>query len=230
MQRLNNKKTKKTLFNHSDGSAVVEATFVFPIMFMVFFALVLLSFYLPQRAMLQRATQFAATAIATEMSDTWIYYDGDSQTFGRYANHGALRGGKGGVYITLFKSIFGGGSGGAETTIRNLDEKENIPIIANGELTVECEVVNYVVYKEVAVTATRSIPVPIDLSFIQFPRTIDLAVTSTAVVQNGDDFIRSVDLAGDFLYWASEKLGIDLEGIFSKIGEAGQKISGFFGI
>jgi Flp pilus assembly protein TadG len=230
MQRHNN---KKATIQNSDGFAVVEATFVFPIMFMVFFALMLLSFYLPQRAMLQRATQFAATAVATEMSDTWIYYDVNSQSYARYADHETLRNigsGKGGVYVTLFSSVFGNNSGNAEAIIRSLDERENLPMIANGELLVECDLVNYVVYKEVVVTATRKITVPIDLSIIQFPRTIELVVTSKAVVQNGDEFIRSVDLAVDFVYWASDQLGINLDGIFSKLSEAGQKISGFFGI
>ena len=235
MQRQN--KSEKTQ-SHSDGFAVVEATFVFPIMFMVFFALVMLAFYLPQRAMLQRATQFAATAVATELSDTWIYFDVTSQTYGRYANYRALSNtssGKGGVYVTLFKSVFGSNNN-AETIMRGLDEKENLPLIANGDLTVECELVNYIVYKEVVVTATRSIPVPIDLSIIKFPpnqQTIDLVVTSKAVVTNADEFIRSVDLAVDFATWADKQLGLGLfgeNGAFSKIGEAGNKISGFFGL
>ena len=230
MQRQSN---KKTIIKNSDGFAVVEATFVFPIMFMVFFALVMLSFYLPQRAMLQRATQFAATAVATEMSDTWIYYDVNSQSYGRYDTHEALRNpgsGKGGVYVALFKSVFAGNPGAAEDIMRSIDEKENKPIIDNGELIVECKVVNYVVYKEVVVTATRSIPVPIDLSIIQFPKTIDLVVTSKAVVQNGDEFVRNVDLAVDFVYWAGEQLGLDVKGIFGKIEEAGSKISYLFGL
>ena len=229
MQRQNN---KKKILHNSDGFAVVEAAFVFPVMFMVFFALVMLSFYLPQRAMLQRATQFAATAVATEMGDTWIYYDANNYSYGRYSDYRALTHGKGGVYVTLFKSVFGSDND-AETIMRSLDEKENLPVISNGDLIVECKLVNYVVYKEVVVTATRSIPVPVNFSIIGFPnapKTIDLVVTSKAVVTNGDEFIRNVDLAVDFVYWAGDKLGIDLDGIFSKISEAGSKISGFFGI
>ncbi|MDR2904222.1 MAG: pilus assembly protein [Clostridiales bacterium] len=230
MQRQNN---RQSFLHNSDGFAVVEAAFAFPVMFMVFFALVMLALYLPQRAMLQRATQFAATAVATEISDTWVYYDADSQSYKRYKNHDSLRNlnsGKGGVYVTLFKSVFDSGSGNAEAIMRGLDERENVPVIANGELTVECALVNYVVYKKVVVTATRSIPVPVDFSVIKFPRSIDLVVTSTAVVQNGDEFIRNVDLAVDFTKWAAEKLNIDLDGIFSKFKDAGDKISGFFGI
>lgn len=226
MQRLNK---KKTLISNSDGSAVVEATFVFPIMFMVFFALVLLAIYLPQRAMLQRATQYAATTIATEMSDTWIYYNADTQHLERYANHKDLQRGKGGVYVTLFNSAFGASADGGESIVRYLDTSENIPLIVNGSLSIECELVNYIVYKEVVITATRMIPVPVDFSVIQFPNTIDLTVTSKAVVQNGDEFIRNVDIAVDFVDWAREKFPA-MDNIFNSINEAGNKISGFFGV
>ena len=230
MQRQNNKRLLKL---GSDAFAVVEATFVLPIMFMVFLALLMLSFYLPQRAMLQRATQLAATAVATEMSDTWVYYDAKKLDYGRYVNHAALRSkssGKGGVYVVFFNSLFGNNSDKAEIIMKNLDEKENIPVIANGKLTVECKLVNYIVYKEVVVTATREIPVPIDLEIIGFPSSIDLVVTSKAVVTDGDEFIRNVDLAVNFVYWASEKLGLDIDAMFKKVGEAGTAISNFFGV
>ena len=225
MQRQNR---KNSILSCSDGFAVVEATFVFPIMFMVFFALVLLALYLPQRAMLQRATQFAATAIATEMSDTWVYYS--EETPGRYATHGALRSGKGGVYVTLFNSVFGSGPNGAKTIVENIDNAENIPMIANGDLLVECRFVNYVVYKEVIVTAKRTIStIPIGLSIIQFPNTIELEVSSTAVVQNADEFIRNVDLAVDFVDWVRKKYPA-VDNIFTEVQKVGSKIGNFFGI
>ena len=218
---------KRIVHSNSNAFAVVEATFVFPIMFMVFFALVLLALYLPQRTMLQRATQFSATAIATEMSDTWIYFDADSLTSGRYASHDALRDGKGGVYVTIYKSIFSSFKGG-DSIVKNIDESENITVIANGDLKVECSLVNYIVYKEVIVTATRSIPVPF-LTLIKFPTTIDLVVTSKAVVQNGDEFIRSVDIAVDFVAYLRNKFPA-VNNIFEKVSQAGSKISNFFGV
>jgi len=190
---------------------------------------VILAFYLPQRAMLQRATQFSANAIATEMSDTWMYFDANAMAPGRYANHSSLRSGKGGVYVTLFKSIFNSGTGGAESIAESMDRSENIPIISNGDLTVECSLVNYVVYKEIIVTATRTIPVPF-LTTIKFPETIDLVVTSKAVVQNGDEFIRNVDIAVDFLAYLRNRFPDSVGKVFDKAGELGSKISDFFGV
>ena len=227
MSKLNRSSYSQRLGN--DGSAVVEATFLFPVMFMIFFALVLLAFYLPQRAALQRATQFAATAIATEMSDSWIDYNETDQSFGRYNSYDALRIGKGGIYETLFKSVFASGINGAETTVISLDSRENPPVIENGELKVKCELVNYVIYKEISVTATRSIKVPVDFSLIKFPDTVDITVSSKAVVLNGDEFIRNVDLAASFIKYLGDKyesVGV----IFDKVEKAGNKISSLFGI
>ena len=66
------------LWRDTRGDAVVEATILFPIIIMIFAGLVLLAMYLPTRAALQRATQYAATAIATERSDTWLRHDPDA--------------------------------------------------------------------------------------------------------------------------------------------------------
>lgn len=54
------RKQRDNLWNDVRGDAVVEATILFPIIIMVFAGLVLLAMYLPTRAALQQATQYAA--------------------------------------------------------------------------------------------------------------------------------------------------------------------------
>ena len=54
---------------NTNAHAVVEATILFPIIMLVFAGLFLLSVYLPTRAILQRATQYAADGIATARSE-----------------------------------------------------------------------------------------------------------------------------------------------------------------
>ena len=91
-------------------------------------------------------------------------------------------------------------------------------LIASGEgITVECGVRNYIVYKEIYVTATKSIQSPVDLSFVGFPKMLHMTVTSTAVVQNGDEFVRNMDIAVDFAQYLVAESGIDLSGAMSKI-------------
>lgn len=215
MKQLNN------LTKDSRGYAVVEATILFPIIFMIFAGLVLLSMYLPTRMVLQQATQFAATAMATEEADTWLDFDEDSMEY----TWGLTRADLPNVYIALIMSfIKGDAQGTAETIVRNIEEKGIVD--RPGTLEVECEVTNYVVYKEIKVTATRSLPMPVDLSFVQFPTEIPITVTSTAIVQNGDEFVRNMDIAADFVDYLEKEYDLP----FDKLGEYVNKAWKFLGV
>ena len=211
---------RKYFVKDTNGDAVVEAAILFPIMIMIFAALVLLAVYLPARATLQRATQHAATVLAAERSDTWLFFDESSMSFywendkERLAN----------VYAALFSS--GGDVGGKGEDIVVDIERRGISSKA-GSLTVDCYIDNKIVYKEVVVTATREFPVPVDLSFISFPETIAVTATSTAVVQNGDEFLRNMDLAVDFVEYISKKFG--LTDIADSISSYGSRVASLFG-
>ena len=192
---------RRSFYNDDGGDAIVEATILFPIMIMIFAALVLLAIYLPTRGALQRATQYAATAIATSSSDTWLFFDENSTSFYRETNKSNLDN----VYVALFSGMGDVQSKGehivTEMEGRSLSSKA-------GVLRVDCYVVNRIVYKEVVVTADREYTIPLDLSFIQFPQSITVSATSTAVVQNGDEFIRSMDLAVDFVGYINKRFNI----------------------
>ena len=209
LQRI--KRFKKDTY----GDAVVEATILFPIMIMIFAGLVLLSAYIPARAALQRATQYAATALATEHSDTWLFYDvGASKYY--WENDKDLLGN---VYAPMFSSI-DNVEGRAEEIVNNINSRS--PGLKAGELLVEACVNDRIIYKEIAVTAKCTFTSPVDLSIVGFPREVDITVASTAVVQNGDEFVRNVDLALEFLGYISEKFGL------SDIGDAIGSLGGRF--
>ena len=204
---------------------MVEATILFPIIIMVFAGLVLLAMYLPTRAALQQATQYAATAIATERSDTWLRHDPDSMTYYWETDRGEL----GSVYGALLGALTGNkrdDADNAEQAVINMEA--NGVLEPAGELSVEYGVVNYIVYKEIVVTATRTIPMPVDLSFVGFPSEIPVTVTSTAVVQNGDEFVRNMDLARDLTLFLAEKF--NLTEMLDGVAELGRKFTGFLGI
>jgi len=184
------------------GDAVVEATILFPVMVMVFAALVVLSVYLPTRAVLQRATQYAATAIAAEMSDTWLFHNDNDVDFYRAARKRDLRN----VYVDLF-SVADDVHARGDKIVRYL-EGNSISSKA-GEIKVECHVFNRFIYKEVIVTATREYKVPDGLRFILPANTVPITVTSVAVVVNGDEFIRNMDIAADFTEFIFEKYELD---------------------
>lgn len=209
---------RENLLRDTKGDAVVEATILFPIIIMIFAALVLLSMYLPTRAGLQMATQYAATAIATEQSDTWLRYDEEEMEYYWVTDKSDLPN----VYSAVFSALIGGGGGDAakaETIVEKTEDKRIIK--PTGELTVEYGVVNYVVYKEIIVTATRTVKMPVNLSFIGFPSQIPVTVTSTAVVQNGDEFIRNMDLAAEIATGLYDEYIADtgIGKLFTSIGE-----------
>ena len=181
------------------GDAIVEATILFPVMIMIFAALVLLAVYLPARGALQRATQYAATAIATEISDTWLFFDEDTMSYYWENNKKNLDN----VYVALFS-----GTGDIQTKGEAIvAEMEGRSISSKaGELLVHCHVADSIVYKEVVVTAGREFSIaPLDFSLLWFPQTIPITVTSTALVANGDEFVRNMDMAADFANYISEK-------------------------
>lgn len=204
------------------GDAVVEATILFPIMIMIFAALVLLAMYLPQRTILQEAAQYTAIALATENSDTYIAFDGQGRRTDKEIASS--------VYASTIDAMLG----------RNLHAQEKAYDIANylagngmlkvpDAVSVDLEVTNYVIYQEIAVTLRQTIPLPVDLSFIGFPKELELVQEASAVVQNGDEFVRNIDIAKDMMQWLDNKLGVSeslrKSGSLDKIGQVVQ----FFG-
>ena len=192
----------KRLWMDTDGGAVVEATILFPIILMIFAGLCLLAVYLPTRANLQRATQFAADVMATQASDTWIRYNPNDMKYNWLHSHKDT--GISNVYLALFSGFVNNEQSdyaAVEKIVKNMEQKGiYIPV---GDLEFDYKITNFVVYKELHVTATRKIKSPVDLSFVGFPTEISVTVTSSSVVLNGDEFVRNIDLVKD----AAENLG-----------------------
>ena len=208
------------LIRDTTGDAVVEATILFPIMIMIFAALVLLATYLPARAALQRATQYAAIALATEISDTWLFFDEGSMTYYREADIRRLKN----VYVDLFTGSDDVQSKGEAIVL----DIENRSISSRaGQISVESSIVNRILYKEAVVTATREFSMPVNLSFIGFPETIPVTATSTVVVQNADEFVRSINMASDFVEFIIDRY--DLHNVTDAISSFGSRVAGILG-
>ena len=212
--------TALSIAKDTDGDAIVEATILFPIMIMIFAALVLLAIYLPTQATLQRATQHAATALAVEKSDTWLFFDESDMSYYWETDKSRLLN----VYAAMFSDISDVVPRG-EDIAAYVDSRTISP--KAGGLAIDCYVDNKYVYKEIVITATREYAMPVNLSIISFPETLTITATSTAVVQDGDEFIRSMDLAVDFAEFISKKFGLD--NVSDSIGKYWEKASSFFG-
>lgn len=191
----------KRFINDINGDAVVEAAILFPIMIMIFAALVLLAMYLPQRTILQETAQYTATALATQASDTYIAFDDNGNKIDKTPDIS--------VYITLVKGIAGSNldvKAQAEKIAAHMAKNAILPV--SSTVNVDLEVINYIVYQELTVTLTQTVPMPVDLSFIGFPTELVLVQSASAVVQNGDEFVRDIDIAKDMVIWLDKKLGV----------------------
>jgi len=209
------------LAGNTSGDAVVEAAILFPIMIMIFAGLVLLSLYLPAQAALQRATQYAAIALATEDSDTWLFYNENEMMYFHETDRERLDN----VYASFFKTANNEVQEKAETIVTTL-ESRSISSKA-GELTVEGNISGNFLLKEAVVTAVRTYPIPVDLSFIKFPDTISVKATSTAAALNTEEFVRSVDIASDFFEFIIDRY--DLHNIKDAISSFGSRVTGLLG-
>ncbi len=190
----------------SRGDAIaVEAVFVFPVVIMIFCMFILLSLYLPQRVMLQDTVQFIATAIATELSDTSISY-GDDGTFVEQDADDLSN-----VYVVAISSVFGWDLKDAAEKAEDMAEavmNNNSVIDISGDISATCTTVNYIIYQELTVTLTKTFQLPVNLSFIGMPSTFVISQQATATVQNGDEFIRNIDVATDMAEWIDKKFGV----------------------
>ena len=207
----------KSFMEDSGGDAAVESAILFPIAVLIFSALVLVSMCLPAKASLQKSTQLAATAMASEKGDTWLFFDEGGMEY-YFADHiGELEG----IYSELANSAADAEDGAekAEAIVKKTEESGYGPGI--GDLSVGYAVADYTIYKEITVAAARSIKIPVDLSFIGFPKEITVSASSTAVTQNGSEFVRNTGLVLDFAAYIYEKYGIsDLKaGIVESVDE-----------
>ena len=204
----------RVLWKDERGDAVVEATILFPIIMMIFAGLMLLAMYLPTRALLQRATQYTATALATERSDTWLRCNPETGDYYWVRDKREL----GTVYGAVLGALKGNNRDEADHAEQLVTVMERKGVVNTGnDLEVNYGVINYVVYREIIVTATKHIKLPVDLSFVGLQNEIPITVTSTAVVQNGDEFVRDIDLAADIAKDIGEKHNLD-ETLLGKIG------------
>jgi len=219
---------KNQFWRDSCGDAVVEATILFPIIIMGFSAIVLISIYLPQRAILQEAAQVAATAIATARSDTWINFDSN----GNYVRQNSQPN----IYVKVFQNAFTAGNanhGAADSIVRTVSSRNILPdhsrAFIGPAVVSDFKFQNLFVYQEVVVTVSQTIRMPVNLSFIGFPQTITITQEASAVILDGDEFVRTIDIAKDMILWLDNKLGISdtIKEALSKINSP--QIRGIFG-
>lgn len=199
---------------------MVEATIVFPVIILITVAMIFAGMYIHSKLVLQYAVQKAATAVAIEHSDLYVRFDDAKLQYTENENKKH--------YFSKLRDLFLPKN--REARIAKL--VENIygnSLAMKGNLSVESKTKNYVVYKEFFVRGTIEYEFAINLSLIGIPRTFQITAQAKTVVQNPDDFIRTLDLGIELTDKLLERLGVKekIEAIREKLSKGWEKISSY---
>lgn len=179
------------------GTAIVEATLLLPFCMIMIIALFYAAIFMCQKANLQANVQNALVYYKNINTDTYIEAK-SSMDFG---------GGTG--TIEAVGSQYG--EPGYRFPYRFLTMKlDDSPFESffcsmykymffddGGNIEFKSDMINYIIYKEISVTATQTVTPAINLAMVGAGNEIEIVVTGKAVVNDGDDFIRNIDFAVD---------------------------------
>lgn len=211
------------------GAVMVEAVIVFPIVLLTVFALIYLGlFKLQEMAMLyqvQRVAHQGAHVLANpgyhELGDYMekqIDFSSDPADVNAYykAAHDNL--------FVLYRELAGYGAWTSEGELQGFMNRvaESALILAGGSYADNTVTVNRGLFAtQIMAEVTFGFPTPGVMRYFGYPDSLEFKQAATAVALDPATFVRMVDLAGDALTIASEKLGIqgDLEKIMNGIRE-----------
>ena len=211
------------LIKNEKGLAVVEATLLLPFCFIMIIALYYVAIFMCQKANLQANVQNALIYYKNTDSDNFVTASSDmayGKAEGTITAVGSSYQAPAGDYSNSFPYRFLGfkfNKNDFNSFFRSMvgymffDSGENVQLSAESK--------NYIVYKTITATATQTVKPAISLKMVGGRDTITISATATAVVTNGDDFIRNTDFVVDIV--SKTKLG-------QKASELVDKAIGFY--
>lgn len=213
------------------GSMTVEASLIFPVIFLAIIALIYITVFLYEQAYVKsiadRAVERGAAIWKNPESDMYIGlvelndFKENDPYWRIYDTNKATKEAKIESYI--------------ENSLKNYsiflmrDKKGNMD---KNQITVEAKAKNYIVYKKLTVTVKKKFKLPIGnaLSAFGIDNIVEISAKSEALINEPAEFIRSTDLAmdigkridnatGNHIKNIKDKLASFMKGIGSKISE-----------
>lgn len=198
------------------GEVVVEATIILPIAILCVILLLYISVFICQKAMLQAALETSVVYFKNTLTDNFVEQndkmaytseeDGVSAVGNQYATPEPLN-----PYDKFFvfnKKVSDDGFGDYFDSVAG-----NLLTHNNLELTIDYS--NYILFKEISVTARQQLSFPIDFSLIGVGGTVDLSATAQVAVVDHDELIRNIDFAVDAL--RDTRIGDVVKNMTSKV-------------
>lgn len=212
------------------GSVEVEATIILPIAILSVVMLLYLSLFLFQRANLQACLETTIVYYKNTVTDTYIKHNNDLT----YTNENNTQMGVGNSYsatqpLNPYRGLLGDGN--------NLNSTEAFEryfnsaaqgMLFNDDIVLTIDYTNYVILKQIEVTATQKVAFPMELGILGIGTDYVISATARVAVVDHDSTIRDVDYAIDLL--EDTKLGEMAKQFASEVEKIYGKFKDMFGV
>lgn len=233
---------RRFLKDETGAALILEATIIYPVVFLCMFFLIFVGLYFMQNAMLESTAQKMAVLAAKEVAYPGfleIAYEEDMYGNNITYSNGAIEARKD-LRASNVKLSFSTGeedsrlyrywssdplTGSSKEKIRQLVEnnRDISFLIGGSDVVVDVKCSNYVIAQYVTVSITQKV---LDIGVLGFfgISAPTLKVSAVAPVNDADEMVRNVDLIMDGVEWLKKKLGIEMSGFRKKIEGALSKI------
>lgn len=205
------------------GQVVVEATIILPIAILCVILLIYVSVFVFQKAILQAALETTVVYYKNTLTDTFIEQnaevtyttteDGVSGIGNSYDASEPLN--PYSKFLTFDKKV-------SDEEFAKYFKSVEGNVLFEDDLSLSIDYSNYVLLKEIEVSAEQIVEFPIDFSIIGVDSKVNLSATAKVAVVDHDELIRNIDYAIDIL--EDTKVGEMAQTIANKITEVYSKM------
>lgn len=190
------------------GDVIVEATIVFPVAILVFFALMYAALFVCQGAILQASLEDALIYYKHTNTDTYV----SATSSMSFENSKDIIGASGNLYekpkyLDPYRHIGSSIRSAVTGKSQNINSRSfesffksvyGHMFFENGEnIQITVSEQNFVIYRRVTVKAVQTVSSPVNLAFIGASNSMQISAEATVVVVDGDDLVRDIDFAAD---------------------------------
>lgn len=214
---------------------IVEATFIFPIVFFCMFFLIYIGMYILQSVLIYTQTQKVASIVSKSMAVTGyekvgkhtadnVNFDFKDNKYFTQDSVNTIYDEKAKLYRYFYPDPIAGNSDIESINSSLTSLIDNLSIISGGGVTCDINAKNYFINQTVSVTIKREGAIPEIFSYIGMDGvSSDITVTATAASCDGAEFVRNTDMVYDFVTFLSDRLHIS-----DKISYLKEKVQGAF--
>lgn len=214
---------------------IVEATFIFPIVFFCMFFLIYIGMYILQSVLIYTQTQKVASIVSKSMAVTGyekvgkhtadnVNFDFKDNKYFTQDSVNTIYDEKAKLYRYFYSDPIAGNSDIKSINSSLTSLIDNLSIISGGGVTCDINAKNYFINQTVSVTIKREGAIPEVFSYIGMDGVSrDITVTATAASCDGAEFVRNTDMVYDFVTFLSDRLHIS-----DKISYLKEKVQGVF--